>query len=177
MIATLGAVKSALTPLGYPVHLFVNEGITETTVPEVPYLVIAPANSTGLLPEELSVCGADDSIEFDLRVTAVSYPADAVPKIQARVRGVLAPGLGVARVPLPGRFVTTAYQRTEVTSQFDRDMTVTQSNRHPSWGVDTYRLSSQPDPASAAPDESSSASALPDESSSASALPDESSST
>lgn len=156
MIATLGAVKSALTPLGYPVHLFVNEGVTDTSVPEVPYLVLAPANSTGLLPEELSACGADDSIEFDLRVTAVSYPADAVPKIQARVRGVLAPGLGVARVPLPGRFVTTAYRWTERHSMTDRDMTIATSNRHPSSGVDTYRLSSQPDPASTPPDESSS---------------------
>lgn len=144
MIATLASVKVALSSLGYPVHLFVNEAVTDTTVPEVPYLVIAPANSTGLIPDELPVCGADGSLAFDLRVTAVGWPADSPVKVLQRVRDVLAPGLGLSRVPAEGRLVTVAYQRTEVASQFDRDMSVARTNRHPSWGVDSYAVDVQP---------------------------------
>lgn len=158
MIATLTAVKAALAGLGYPIHLFANESVTDTSVPDVPYLVLAPANDTGLLPDELPVCGAGESFAFDLRVTAVSYPANAVPKIQAKVRDVLAPGLGLSRIPLPGRFVTAVYLGTDVASQTDRDMTISAANRHPSWGVDSYSVSSQPDPASALPPGDSSSS-------------------
>lgn len=144
MLATLQAIRSVLLPLDYSTHLLANEGVTDDTVPAVPYLVLAPANGVGLLPDELPVCGPDGALAFDLRVTAVSWPADAVPKVQQRVRDALAPGLGLSRVPADERLVTVAYLRTEVVSQFDRDMTVTGSNRHPSWGVDSYSVSVQP---------------------------------
>lgn len=144
MLATLEAIKAVLTPLGYPIYLMSAEGPTDIEVPPVPYLVLAPANGTGLIPAELPVCGSSaEHLEFDLRVTAVSYPADAPVKVQDRVRGVLAPGLGISRVPAENRFVTVAYLRTEVASQMDRDMHVTKSNRHPSWGVDSYGVSVQ----------------------------------
>lgn len=145
MLATLEAIKATLAPLDYSIHLLSAEGVAATETPPVPYLVLAPANSTGLLPDELAICGPHDAMEFDLRVTAVSYPADAPTKVQQRVREALAPGLGISRIPAFGRLITVAYLRTEVVSQLDRDMFVAGANRHPSWGVDTYRVSVQPD--------------------------------
>lgn len=144
MMPTLDAIKAALAGLNYPTHLLANEGVTDAAVPNVPYLVLAPATGTGLLPDELPVCGADGRIQFDLRVTAVSYPADAVPKIQGRVRAILAPGLGISQIVTDDRHITVAYLRTEVASQFDRDMSIAASNRHPSWGADSYTVHVQP---------------------------------
>lgn len=144
MMSTLEAIRAELSALNYPTHLLANEGVTDTAVPDVPYLVLAPANGSGLIPDELPVCGPNGDLQFDLRVTAVSYPADAVPKIQGRVRDILAPGLGLSQIITLDRHITLAYQRTEVASQFDRDMSITTSNRHPSWGVDSYTVHVQP---------------------------------
>lgn len=144
MLATLEAIKEALTPLGKPIHLLSAEGTTDTETPSVPYVILAPATGTGLLPEEMPVCGPSaDHLEFTLRVTAVSYPATAPMKVQQNVRDLLAPGLGISRIPAAGRFITVAYLRTEVASQVDRDMFITKSNRHPSWAVDSYTVSVQ----------------------------------
>lgn len=154
MIAALQAVKAALTDLGYPVHLFNAEGPTEDQTPQVPYLVLEVGG--GLQPDELPVCGPDGDQQFDLRVKAVGYPADSPPKVQARVRGVLAPGLGMSRLTPTGRTVDVAYARTEVASVVDRDVTVPKFNRHPSWGVDTYTVRVQVAPTPPPDEESSS---------------------
>ena len=143
MMATLQAISDALAALGYPIHLLSAEGPSDDVTPPVPYLVLAPATGSGLLPEEMPLCGPNGSLEFDLRVTAVGYPADSPVKVQQRVRDVLAPGLGAAQIAAVGRFITTAYLRTEVASQLDRDVSIAGANRHPSWGVDTYRVSVQ----------------------------------
>lgn len=156
MIATLQAVQSALAPLGYPIHLFTAEAPTGTT-PQVPYLVLEVGYS-GLLPDELPVCGPDGDMQFDLRVKAVGYPADSPPKVQARVRNLLAPGLGESRLSVPGRLIDVSYTRTEIASQVDMDVVVPTFNRHPSWGVDTYevRVQVSPVPPPPPPDEESS---------------------
>lgn len=144
MLPTLEAIKAHLAPLGYSTHLLSAEGAGDAAIPPVPYLVLALAPGMGMNPDELPVCGPTGDIQFGLRVTAVGYPADSPPKILTRVRDVLAPGLGLSRVPAQDRFVTVVYERTDTASQVDRDIFITGANRHPSWGMDSYTVHVQP---------------------------------
>lgn len=136
MLATLAAIEAALEPLGYPVHLLYAEGPDESTHPAVPYLVLEVDG--GPIPDELPLCDPGTEQQFRLRVRAVGYPADSPPKVQERVRGVLAPLRQPTRILAGERVIDVVLLGTEVHSLPDRDMTAANLNRHPSWGVDSY---------------------------------------
>lgn len=135
MIAHLKAVKAALEPLAYSTHL------VWAAEPPAQYLVL-----TGRAwdrPEEMPICGATASLETEFRVKAVAGTPEGAGIMLGRVRGVLSPNLAPTAVPMAGRVVTVRFLRSEFLD-VDPDTTITDTNRHPGVGVDTYQLYSEP---------------------------------
>lgn len=144
MIAHLrDGVKPVLVGLTPPVSTHVGYAYGETTseIPPVPYFVLA-GPSWGL-PEEAPVCGVDEALDAEFRLTAVAANPEAAGILLGRARAVLSPNGEWARIPYEGRRVEVKFVRSEVIG-VDRDVTIPKSNRHPGYGVDTYRLVSEP---------------------------------
>ena len=144
MLLVLEAIKAALIPTGYTTHLYMAEGASDAQSPDVPYLELIPANGIGPFPSEAAVCGPTLGVQqYEVRIRAVSYPAGAPRKILNRVRDTLTPSV-LARIPAPGLLIDIHYDGSNVDQQVDRDMTITTSNRHPSWASDSYTVHVQP---------------------------------
>lgn len=143
MIAELTAVKTAL-PTHWPVHVLVVPGVTATTIPPVPYVVLeAPGWGA---PDEVAATEEAEELDADFRVKVVGKSGAQVVTILELVRAVLSPGRSLTRVPLDAHRLETLYLRSEFV-QADTSVKVIESNTHPVVGVDTYRLTSQPIPA------------------------------
>lgn len=144
MRAHLRALADHLGELGYPVHLFYAhpvEGQSGDTVPEVPYLVLRAAWSPG---EDLPFCDETDDLDTSALITAAATTAEGVSVVLDRVRKYLSPSGAWSDVPMAGRLVNVKWLRNEVEPTVDRDLRLPNSNRHPGYGVDRYRLLSQP---------------------------------
>lgn len=142
MRAHLNALKAALTPLGYPVHLFyaAPPGEDADVVPPVPYLVLGGAWGFGEAP----VCGRTESLDTSVTVICAASTAEGADVVAGRVRSLLSPDGGFSRVPMAGRVVEVkADGFTEAT--VDRDLRLPNSNRHP--GVAHVLLQMYSDPA------------------------------
>ena len=141
MIDALEAIKAELAPLDIAVHLFANEGVTDTSVPEVPYIELSPANGSGPIPRDLAVCGPSLARQqFELRLRAMSYPSSAPPKVLNAARNILTPDLTVGRILTATLLIDLQYEGRDVDSQQDRDLFIAAGNRHPSWGSDAYAV-------------------------------------
>lgn len=142
MIDTLGALRDYLAPLDYTTHLFAATSSADGETPPIPYLVLASAAYDR--PAGARLCGRDDRLDFTLRVTAVSGVEDAPPKMLARVFELLTPKYDTRHIVTADRRIEVSFERVEVVSALDRDMSLPNLNRHPSYGVASYRVVSAP---------------------------------
>ncbi len=145
MRAHLRALAAHLEQLGYPVHLYRAHGAVATdgveVVPAVPYLVLGGAWDSG---DEAAVCNETDTLDTEFRVTATATTAEGAGVVLDRVRGLLSPRAGWSVVPMAGRAASVKRARSEVEPSVDMDLRLPNSNRHPGFAVDSYRLRSVP---------------------------------
>ena len=131
MLDHLKAVQALLEPLGYPTH----RDVSPDAAP--PYLVLsAPGWGDAA---EASVCASRESADVSLRVMATAGTTDGVRIMHTNVRRLL----DRSHPRLEGRHLTVLWERSEFVD-VDRDVTIPGTNRHPAWGVETYRLVSEP---------------------------------
>lgn len=132
MKAHIDGIKALLAPYGHPVH-FVD-------VPEVPtYPYVLLWSGLGRLTSD-EFDGEQDDLNDLLGVTTVAANPDATLIAGARVRSYL---LGKQPV-VEGRYVQPLHLHDSQTVAVDRDVTIPNANRHPSFVVDLYRLISEP---------------------------------
>ena len=139
MRAHLQALRTLLAPLGYPVHLFHAEGRSDVEVPPVPYLVLRGPSWAD--PDDEPVCGPGADLDARVMVTATASTVEGALVVLARVRNHLMPH---AVLPVAGRHAALTRHRSEVEPQVDQDLRLPGSDRHPGFGVDSYRLHSVP---------------------------------
>lgn len=140
----LNALAAHLEQLGYPVHLYrANplKGADEDTVPPVPYLVLRGAWGSG---DEVPASDSTTTLDTEVRVTATATTAEGAGVVLERVRGLLSPRSDWTSVPMDGRVVQVKRARAEIDPDVDMDLRLPGSNRHPGFGVDSYRLHSTP---------------------------------
>lgn len=141
MMDHLKAVAAKLAELGYPVHIGWAYGSTDTTVPAVPYIVLA-GPGWGIDPAEMPVAGADDALDAPMRLTAVGGNPEAAGIVLGRARALLSPRMAATPLTVDGRSsASIQYTRSEFIG-VDRDVTITNTNRHPGVGVESYRIRS-----------------------------------
>jgi hypothetical protein len=144
MIAHLrDGVKPVLAALTPPVtiHLGWAYGDKTSEIPPMPYFVLAGPGWGS--PEEAPVCGIDDALDAEFRLTAVAPNPESAGILLGRARAVLSPGSAWTVVPYEGRRVEVKFIRSEVLG-VDPDVIIPATNRHPGYGVDTYWLVSEP---------------------------------
>lgn len=131
LLDSIRALLATLSPV-YPVY-FVEVPSTATR----PYVLLwAGAGAPGL---EESVDGVRADIDAQVGVTCVGDTSEAALAVAAKVRTVLAPGGAHAIVSATGwRAVLRLTDSRPVT--IDTDVTIPNTNRHPSYGVDLYRI-------------------------------------
>lgn len=132
MKAHIDAIKALLVPSGYDVFY---SDAPET--PTYPYVLLW--STTGRMVSD-SLCGTQDVLDDLLGVTSVGANPDAALIVSSRVRGYL---LGAHPV-VAGRYVHELRLHDSQRVQVDRDVTMPQTNRHPSFGVDLFALKSDP---------------------------------
>ena len=107
----------------------------------VPYVVLtAPPWQDS---DERGVCGAPAALDFEVRVKSVAGTVAAVVETLARVRADLSPDSRLSPLVVAGRSATVQYVRSEFVD-VDQSVTITSTDRRPVFGVDTYRVVSQP---------------------------------
>ena len=136
MIAELEALRGAVTAAG--VQCFI--GQVPSTTP-MPYASLS-APSWGESRDPALVRSADEPW-VDVRVKVTDTSEVNVHTRLAHLRAALTPGLAPTRLAVEGRYVTVEWVRGEFVST-DRDVTTPGTNKHPGFGVDTYRVVSQP---------------------------------
>jgi hypothetical protein len=135
MLEHLKAIADYLADLAYTTHL--------VAAPVVSSQYIVLGGRSWATPEDLPLCGVSQALETDWRLTAVAGLPDGVMIMLARLREQLSPGIRWTRIPMTGRLCWVKFERSEFVA-VDRDLTVTNTNRHPAVGVDTYRIMSEP---------------------------------
>lgn len=145
MRSHLRALAAHLEQLGYPVHLYRASGsIAEDgveVVPPVPYLVLGGAWDPGA---ELPVCGSTDTLDTEVRLTAAATTAEGAGVVLDRARTLLSPRANWTAFPMGDRVAQVKRARNEIPPGVDMDLRLPGSNRHPGFGVDSYRLHSIP---------------------------------
>lgn len=136
MIAEWTALRDHLRASGFP-RTYIGQVPADADYPTVSLQV--PGHG---LPDEptLSPCVV---AEADFRVVVGDFTDSNVVLALGRIRDVLSPRGMEARIPTPGRHVTTRYVRSEFVGT-DPSLSLDATNRHPGVGVDTYRIDSQP---------------------------------
>lgn len=130
MKAHYAAIEAALTAL-YTAYV-----VDVPDTPTLPYYVLwGPA---GTLPEESTVAGRlSTDFDTDVYVTAVAGTGEGVLTMQAAARSAL------ATVTVSGRSVAVTLADSRPL-MVDRDVVLPDTDRHPVYGVDVYRLQSTP---------------------------------
>lgn len=126
------AIKTLLAPLGRQVHVIQAPGS-----PTYPYFMLWG------LPGELGSDGLDGEqkvVSDLLRVSSVGKTVESVMELRRLSR----PLLIEQRPIVAGRFVHPLRMTSAEEIQPDEDVTMPDTNRHPSFGVDIYRLISEP---------------------------------
>jgi hypothetical protein len=135
VIGLLNAIRDHLASLQYQTHLI------RAVDPVPPYLVLGgPAWGT---PDEPPLSGPVTSLDADFRVTGTTGTPEGVLIVLGRVRDLLSPGLDWTPVPTADGALHVRFTRSEFVD-VDTSTTVTGTNRHPAFGVDTYRLAFEP---------------------------------
>lgn len=136
MIHHLRALRDAVTAAGVPCHI----GQVPTNTP-LPYASLSgPGWDT---PEDVPVCGPGDDLAADVRLLVTDTTESNVYVSLSQLRRALTPNLSPAPLAVPGRVARIEWVRSEFVAT-DRDVTYGSTNRHPGYGVDTYRITSQP---------------------------------
>lgn len=136
MIAHLNGIKSLLSPLAYPTHLFAVDRI------EPQFLIIeAPGWGDGV---EDAVCGEGDDLDVNIRLKAVVGTPTGAAIMLNRARSILSPSRSWTPVQVEDRIAHIRWLRHEMPVTVDRSVTIVNTDRHPGVAVDTYRLVSQP---------------------------------
>lgn len=130
MLAHITAIKALLAPVGAVYYVDVPDA------PALPYVLLW--GSSGVPSDDVPISGADDLTDL-LGVTAVAGTPDGVLIVRSRVRTLL----DGAHPIVAGRLVTLRLFDSRPT-QVDREVTIPNTNRHPAYGVDLYRLTSVP---------------------------------
>lgn len=133
MRAHLDAIKDALAPLGYKVHLWAAPSI------DPQYLVLS--SRSWQAGDEPGLCGVDRALDTEVRVTAVAGTPAGVEVMLRRVRGLL--GEDWSALAVAGRVAQVRFERSEFIG-VDDSVKITGTDRHPGVGVDSYRLVSEP---------------------------------
>lgn len=141
MRAELAAVEALLTPWGKQVFYVEAKEITDATgvVTPISYPYVLLWGSPGLM-RAAEVDGVQDDLDDVLGVTTVALTPDACLKAVDKVRGHL-----LGKQPLAsGRHVQPLRLMDSQRIQADTAVTVPSTNTHPYYGVDIYRLISEP---------------------------------
>jgi len=133
-------VKPVLETL-HTTYLGFAYGDSTSTTPKVPYFVLA-GPSWGS-PDEAPVCGRDEALDAEFRLTAVAGSPEGAAIILGAARAILSPAGAWTPLAYVGRSVSVRFVRSEFVG-IDPDLTIPATNRHPGVGVDTYRLVSEP---------------------------------
>lgn len=136
MIAEIEAFRDAVTTAGVPCFI----GQVPSTTP-MPYASLS-APSWGET-DDPTVCRAGDEAAVDVRLLVTDTTESNAHTRLGLLRATLTPGLSPTRLAVAGRYVTVEWVRSEFVGT-DRDVTVPGTNKHPGFGVDTYRVVSQP---------------------------------
>lgn len=110
---------------------------------ETPVQVLVWQSPAGGGSPELPVGASDGSFEATVRLVARAELGGAVAIMLERVRELVAPGQSAKALPVAGRYVTVQWLRTEFI-QADVDVTIPATGRNPFYGIDSYRVVSQP---------------------------------
>ena len=132
MKAHIDAIKALLVSTGYDVYF---ADVPET--PDYPYVLLWC--SPGLMVAD-SLRGVQDVLDEPLGVTTVGANTDATLIAAGVARAAL---LG-AHPTVAGRYVHELRLTDSRPVRIDRDVTLPDTNRHPSYGVDIYALKSDP---------------------------------
>lgn len=136
MKAHLDALAARVVALQYPAHI-----VWATGALTYPYAVLSsPAWDS---PAELPLCGFDTRVSFDVRVKVVAGTPQGVYVALERIRDDLSPGGRSSALAVLGRFAHVKFVRSEFVD-VDESTTLTGTDHHPAFGVDTYRVDSQP---------------------------------
>lgn len=130
----LKAVQTQLASLGYPVEV----GFAPNTGQ---YVVLTGPSWRS--PDELALGPGDLGLDTEIRIKAVTGTVDGVAIMLRDIRALLTPGLVPARLPTAGWETWIRWQRSEFVD-VDESTTITGTNRHPAFGVETYQLTSDP---------------------------------
>ena len=134
MKAHIDAIRTLLTPLGYPVHYG-----SAPDGAQPPYLLVW-SPPTGVAGEQ--AVAPDSSIDTTFGVTSVAGTPEGVLIMAPRVAATLAP-LGIGGLTVTGRVAWVLLTESRPVA-VDREVTITATNAHPAYGVDLYRLVSAP---------------------------------
>jgi hypothetical protein len=140
VIDELAAVKARVAGLrstgAYAVHVAYADPKAQT----LPYFVLgAPGWDS---PDDVPLCGVDDDLDAEIRVKAVERSGGAVLVLLKKVRDNLSPGKQSSVLVVEGRAARIKFVRSEFVAA-DTSVTLTDGT-HPTQGVDTYRITSQP---------------------------------
>ena len=140
MIEHLAAMKPRIAGLrstgSYAVHI----GHADPTAQTLPYVIISAPGWAS--PDDLPLCGATTDLDAEVRVKVVAGNGDAVLTVLKLIRASLSPGLASSALTVSGRRARIKFVRSEFVAP---DTSVTLPNgTHPTQGVDTYRITSQP---------------------------------
>lgn len=134
MIDHLDAIKAALAPLGYPVHLIQVSGSTS-----LPYLLLW--SSSGRLAGA-TLDDVRNDIDDSVGVTAAGVTGESALRVAQRARAVLTPG-GMGGLAVPGRRAWLRHYDSRP-AFVDRDALIPGTSSYPVTAVDMYRLISTP---------------------------------
>lgn len=135
MIEELRALRDRINALGISAHIGqVPSGVT------MPY---ASISAPGFDHDDPSLVGPCGERAADVRVLVSHTTESNVYVALDKVRADLWPNEAPSRLDVLGRYATVDFVRSEFVMT-DRDVTYGATNRHPGYGVDTYRVDSQP---------------------------------
>jgi hypothetical protein len=131
VIGEIDAVRALLLGLGHEVYF-----VDVPDKPTYPYFLVWSSTGRMLGP---ALCGTQTDLDDFVGITAVGETPEAAMVVLERARAVLED----AAPPVAGRSMHLRLFDSRPIA-VDRDVTIPPANRHPSTGVDLYRLTSVP---------------------------------
>lgn len=102
----------------------------------MPYIILSAPGWGG--PDDPALCGPGEEFSADVRAKVVAGTGAGALIVLGRIRKIMRSHT----LTVPERFVEVRYERSEFVAP-DTLVTLTNGN-HPTQGVDTYRMHSQP---------------------------------
>lgn len=136
MIGEVDAIRALLTATGHVNFL----GEVSGTPPANYYLIGISGGSPGV---EQAIDGMRADIDDQVQVTSVAGSIAGVLIMQDLARNALTPGRMPRQLTVAGRHAVLVFDGSERLG-VDRDVTNPTTNKHPAFGVDSYRLVSTP---------------------------------